>query len=81
LRGRTEEELNALIIAGIKNAKRRVTFETVSLETMALRHAIEIAREGDFIIALTDQVIDVVDVIHELQEKENMHEHPVSQSA
>ncbi len=49
LRGRTEEEINGLIIDGINAAGRDVSYEIIPKEIEALKHAIGMAEEGTFI--------------------------------
>jgi cyanophycin synthetase len=64
LRGRTEEEINNLIIEGIRSVSETVTFELIPEETEAIRHALDIARAGDFIVALSDVHKEVVSIIN-----------------
>ena len=70
LRGRAGEEINQLLVDGLNCCGKMVTHEYVEEETEAIRHAIENAEEGDFIIALTDQIVPVVGVIKEHLAKE-----------
>lgn len=81
LRGRTEEDINRLLLDGLNCCEKSVTHEYVAEETEAIRHAIEIAEEGDFIIALTDQIIPVVSVIKEYLAKEERDQSLMYQSA
>ncbi len=43
LRGRTEDEIIDLILEGIKNSGKDVTYEIIPKETEAIRHAINSA--------------------------------------
>ncbi len=70
LRGRTEDEINNLIIAGINEAGRNVTYECIPKEIEALKHAIGMAEEGTFITALSDVVTNAIEVVQEYQAKE-----------
>ena len=73
LRGRTEDEIINLILEGIKNSGRSVTYEIIPKETEAIRHAINCAEEGSFITALSDVVTNAIDIVQEYLDKENEH--------
>src|SRR5690606_31714704 len=51
LRGRSAEEINALLLEGIGQSGKHVTYEIIPKEVEALRHAINSAEEGTYIIA------------------------------
>ncbi|MCU0327947.1 MAG: cyanophycin synthetase [Chitinophagales bacterium] len=70
LRGRTEEEIIDLIIQGIKSSKTQVTYEIIPKEVEAIKHAIEIADEGNFITALSDVVTNAINIVQQYQEAE-----------
>ena len=70
LRGRTEEEIIDLILEGIKSQNRNVTYEIVSKEKDAIKHAISIAKEGTFITALSDVITNAIEVVQEHLDKE-----------
>jgi cyanophycin synthetase len=55
-RNRTNEEIQNLIIEGIKAANTNVTYEIIHNERDALQKAIENAREGSFIVAFSKDV-------------------------
>lgn len=63
LRGRTIDEINNLIINGIRSVSDLVTYDLVPHEAESIAHALNIAQPGDFIVALSDQHKLVVDVI------------------
>lgn len=73
LRGRTEEEIIDLILEGIKNSGKTVTYEIIPKETEAIRHAINCAEEGSFITALSDVVTNAIGIVQEYLDKENEH--------
>jgi cyanophycin synthetase len=73
LRGRTEDEIINLILEGIKNSGRTVTYEIIPKETEAIKHAINCAEEGSFITALSDVVTNAIDIVQEYLDKENEH--------
>lgn len=70
LRGRTEEEIINLILEGIKSQNKEVTYEIISKETDAIKHAISIAKEGTFITALSDVITNAIDVVQQHLDKE-----------
>lgn len=70
LRGRTEEEINGLIISGIQEAGGIVSFEIIPKEIDALKHAINMAEEGTFITALSDVISNAIELVQDYQNKE-----------
>lgn len=70
LRGRTEEEIINLILQGIKGQNKDVTYEIISKETDAIKHAISIAKEGTFITALSDVITNAIEVVQQHLDKE-----------
>src|SRR5690606_20321721 len=70
LRGRTEEEINSLVITGIHESGRDVSYEIIPKETDALKHAISLAEENTFIIALSDVISNAIELVQEYQIKE-----------
>jgi len=81
LRDRTEEEINSLLLDGLNCCEKKVTHEYVAEETEAIRHAIENAQDGDLIVALTDQITPVVNVIQEFLSREDKEHSMLYQSA
>lgn len=63
LRGRTEQEIINLILEGIEESKEDTTYEVVTLETEAIRHAISLAQDGTFIVALSDVIDNAIDIV------------------
>ena len=63
LRGRTEEEIINLIIQGINESDPSTTYEVVNLEIDAIRHAISLAEEGTYIVALSDVVANAIEIV------------------
>lgn len=70
LRGRTEDEINGLIIDGIHESGNEVTYEIIPKEIEALKHAIGMAEEGTFITALSDVISNAIDLVQDYQNKE-----------
>ena len=52
-----------MIVQGIKESNSSVTFEVVSLEVEAIKHAMSLAQEGTFITALSDFIDNAIDVV------------------
>lgn len=71
LRGRTEDNINGLILAGLKASGKDVSFEIIPKEVEALKHAMNMAEEGYFITALSDVITNAIDVVQEYLDKEN----------
>jgi cyanophycin synthetase len=71
LRGRTEQEIIDLILEGIAESGRTVTHEIISKEVEAIKHAINSAEEGTFIIALSDVITNAIEIVQEYLDKEN----------
>ncbi len=71
LRGRTEEEIINLILEGIAEADKKVTYEIIPKETEAIKHAIDTAADGAFITALSDVVTNAIDIVQQYLDKEN----------
>ena len=74
MRGRTEEDINSLIISGIQESGREVSYEIIPKEIEALKHAMSMAEEGTFITALSDVVSNAIDLVQEYQNKEILEE-------
>jgi cyanophycin synthetase len=71
LRGRTEEEINNLILEGIAASGKTVTHEIITKEVEALKHAISSAEDGSFITALSDVITNAIEVVQDYLDKEN----------
>ena len=71
LRGRTEEEIIGLILEGIADSGRDVTHEIIPKEVEAIKHAINNAQEGTFIVALSDVVTNAINIVQEYLDKES----------
>lgn len=70
LRGRTEEEINGLVIEGIHSSGKNPSFEIIPKEIEALKHAISLAEEGTYITALSDVVSNAIELVQNYQTKE-----------
>lgn len=81
LRGRNAEEISKLLIEGLNASGRTVTYDYVNDELEAMRHAMSIAEEGDFIVSLTENITGVVNVIKEQLAKEEKEADAMVQSA
>lgn len=76
LRGKTVDEINALMIKGIDSAGRNVTYDLIPLEADAIVHAFKIIKPGDLLVALSDGYDAVIKVIKQELEKETVVELP-----
>lgn len=71
LRGRTEEEIINLILEGIQESNSEITYEIIPKEIEAIKHAINIAKDGTFITALSDVVTNAIDIVQSYLDREN----------
>lgn len=71
LRGRTEEEIINLILEGIQESNADITYEIIPKEIEAIKHAINNAKDGTFITALSDVVTNAIDIVQSYLDKEN----------
>lgn len=74
LRGRTEQEIIDLLLVGIGSIPRKVTVEVIPKEVEAIKHAISMADEGDYIVALSDVVSNAIEIVQHYLEKEKMNQ-------
>lgn len=70
LRGRTEEEIINLILDGVHESNKAITYEIIPKEIEAIKHAINIAKDGTFITALSDVVTNAIDIVQSYLEAE-----------
>lgn len=70
LRGRTEQEIIDLIVEGLKESNPSVSYEVITLEVEAIKHAINIAEEGTFITALSDVIDNAIDIVQRYLDSE-----------
>ncbi|NLN32608.1 MAG: cyanophycin synthetase [Flavobacteriaceae bacterium] len=71
LRGRTEDEIIGLILEGIQESNKDITYEIIPKEIEAIKHAINNAKEGTFITALSDVVTNAIEIVQTYLDKEN----------
>ena len=70
LRGKTEEQLIAMLDAGIKQKDPDKKTTIIPSEREAITHAVNNARKGSLIILCSDVVPDALDLVKEFKEKE-----------
>lgn len=70
LRGRTEEEIIQLILIGITSINKQVTYEIIPKEAEAIKHVLSIAKEGNYIVALSDVVSNAINLIESYLEND-----------
>jgi len=71
LRGRTEDEIINLILEGIQESNKDITYEIIPKEVEAIKHAINSAKDGTFITALSDVVTNAIGIVQSYLDKEN----------
>ncbi len=71
LRGRTEQEIIDLLLAGIADSGNAVTHEIIPKEVEAIKHAINIAGENTFITALSDVVTNAIEIVQSYLDAES----------
>ncbi len=71
LRGRTADEINHLLLEGIAASGREVSHELIAKEVDAVSHAIEMAEEGNMIVALSDVVTNAIEIVQQYLDREN----------
>lgn len=74
LRGRTEDNINSLVIEGIQSSGRNVSYEIIPKEIEALKHAMSLAEDGTFITALSDVVSNAIDLVQDYQLREQQED-------
>lgn len=81
LRGRTCDDINRLLLDGLKQTNPAITYEMIEDEKEAMHHALDMAEEGDFVVELTEAITDVIGVIKEHLAKEEKEAEAHVQSA
>jgi cyanophycin synthetase len=74
LRGRTKENILQLMVEGILSSGEKATYEIAGPEMDVIKHAIQIAKPGAFIVSLSDVVLNAIEQIQKFQEKERAGE-------
>ncbi|MDM9632162.1 cyanophycin synthetase [Robiginitalea aurantiaca] len=78
LRGRTEEELIAMLREGILSKYPEKKITVIPSEKEAIHHAVEHAVEGALIVLCSDVVPDALELVKGLKEKEQRATNPAS---
>ncbi|MCX6292682.1 MAG: cyanophycin synthetase, partial [Sphingobacteriales bacterium] len=72
LRGRTAEEMVALLVEGINEGKtKEIPIEIIYNEKEAIMHAYNTAKPGSIITIMCDVVAEALDLIKSLKEQED----------
>jgi cyanophycin synthetase len=71
LRGKSEEEIIALLTKGIHSVKSDIKITSIKTERDAIDHAIRNAIKGSFIVIIHDVVVSALDQIQQLKEDED----------
>jgi cyanophycin synthetase len=70
LRGRLAEDIVRLLVEGIEEVNPKQSYEYIPKEIEALKHALDIAKPGTFITALSDVIDNAIDVVQSYLDKE-----------
>lgn len=70
LGGRTEEEIIQLLLIGITSVDKQVTYEIIPQEVEAIKQALSIAKEGNYIVALSDVVSNAINLVQSYLEND-----------
>ncbi|MGV3460621.1 MAG: cyanophycin synthetase [Flavobacterium sp.] len=81
LRGRTADDISRLLLDGLRHTNPGITYEIIEDEKEAMRHAIAIAEEGDFVVELTESISEVINIVKEHLAKEDREAEVMVQSA
>jgi cyanophycin synthetase len=65
LRGNNEQNLTHLLIDGLTEVNSTLSYEIIPDEEEAIRHALRMAQDGDLVVALTEQITPVVNIIRQ----------------
>ncbi|MBK7147852.1 MAG: cyanophycin synthetase [Bacteroidetes bacterium] len=71
LRGRTEEEIIALLKKGIANVDPNKKVTVIKRESEAVEYAIKNAQKGSFLVIIHDVVVAVLEQLQKLKEQED----------
>jgi cyanophycin synthetase len=70
LRGRLAEDIVKLLVEGIQEVNPKQSYEYIPKEIEALKHALDMAKPGTFITALSDVIDNAIDVVQSYLDKE-----------
>lgn len=70
LRGREADDIVRLLVEGIKESNPNQSYEYIPKEIEALKHALDMAKPGTFITALSDVIDNAIDVVQSYLDKE-----------
>src|SRR5690554_1395642 len=74
LRGKTKEELNQMLLDGVKMHKENMKITVVSSELDAIKYAIDNAVSGSLIVLSSDAVSEAIALVVKLREEEIQNE-------
>jgi cyanophycin synthetase len=69
-RGRDNDEMTDLIIEGINKVKPGMPYMVISDEATAVRHALDTATEGSFLVIFADDINLVIEIVKAALQKE-----------
>jgi cyanophycin synthetase len=71
LRGRTAEELIAMIEKGVRSVDKDIPLTIIPTEAEAIRYAVNNATEGSMIVLCSDVVPDALELVMKFKEQES----------
>lgn len=71
LRGRKAEELNELLLRGIKKRRPEMKPKMIQTEEEAIQYILKNAKEGSFIVFCTEKVQQTLDLVEKFKKEEN----------
>jgi cyanophycin synthetase len=73
LRGRQAEDLNALLLTGIRKKRPDLAPQIIQNEELALKYILKNAKEGSFIVFCTEKVLQTLNLIEKFQKEESRY--------
>ncbi len=73
LRGREAQEIVDLLLEGIRERDPKKSHEYIPKEVEALKHALSLAKQGSYVVALSDVIDNAIDLVQSYLEKERVN--------
>jgi cyanophycin synthetase len=73
LRGRQAEDLNSLLLTGIRKKRPDLAPQIIQNEELALKYILKNAKEGSFIVFCTEKVLQTLNLIEKFQKEESRY--------
>jgi cyanophycin synthetase len=69
-RGRSHQDMEALLLDGIRSVKKNISVNVVPVEEDAIRYALQHVPKGGFVLECADNIPSVIKFVKALQEQE-----------